>query len=97
MTMDIADACEGDIYVDGSGKLWRVTLVVHEPTVTVEEVEGALYDPNRPLPQLHQGAQGLNLQAFQALQAAEIRKVRRSHFIGDKIWEGWHRIWRRPA
>lgn len=96
--MEIADACEGDVYVDDSGKLWRVTLVVHEPTVTVEEVEGTLHDPNRPIFPAAAQVAGVQLgQIFSGPYAAEIRKIRRSHFIGDKVWEGWWRIWRRRA
>jgi hypothetical protein len=95
-TMDIADAAEGDIYVDDIGKLWRVTMVVHEPTVTVEEVEGTLYDPNRPTA-FHQQLGGLvGIGQNQLALPAEIRRIRRSHFIGDKIWQGWKRIWRKP-
>jgi len=34
----------GDIMVDRSGKLWRVTDVKTEPTVTLEEIEPAIVE-----------------------------------------------------
>ena len=45
----INDAQPGDIYIDANGKLWRILEVVREPTVTAEEVEGTLRDPNAPI------------------------------------------------
>lgn len=39
--MSVHDAKPGDLYVDGSGKLWRVVGVCGEPTVIVREVESA--------------------------------------------------------
>ena len=94
---DIASAKIGDLYMDTNNQLWRVTNVVYEPTVTVEQVEGTLYDPNRPqiFPPIIQGAIGLHGQL--GTFAAEIRKMSRSHFIGDQVWNGWKRIWRKPA
>ncbi len=94
---DISDAQEGDIYTDDVNKLWRVTVVVHEPTVTVEEVEGTLHDPNRPQ---HFQVPGGGIGLFQGnlpQGLAEIRKAQRSKPTGDPLWRGWTRIWRRPT
>lgn len=43
--MSVHDAVPGDIYVDRTGKLWRCVTVCHEPTVTMEEVEGRVEGP----------------------------------------------------
>lgn len=37
--MSVHDAKPGDIYVDGTGKLWRCMATCDEPTVTMQEVE----------------------------------------------------------
>ena len=91
------DAETGDIYADANGKLWRVTLVVREPTITVEEVEGTLYDPNAPQLFLaqHPMQQGL-VQSYVPRAGAEIRKLKKSYFTGSDVWSGWVRIWRKP-
>lgn len=36
---DVRDAEPGDIYIDATGKLWRVVGVCHEPTVIMKEIE----------------------------------------------------------
>ena len=93
---DISDAQEGDIYTDDVGKLWRVTMVVHEPAVTVEEVEGTLYDPNRPQYYQMPGG-GVGVLQGTLSQPAEIRKARHSMPTSNALWRGWTRIWRRPT
>lgn len=40
MTNEIRDATTGDIYVDQSGKLWRVVGRYDEPVVCVKAIEG---------------------------------------------------------
>lgn len=42
--MSVHDAKPGDIYVDASGKLWRVVGVFGEPSVIVQEVEPAVVE-----------------------------------------------------
>lgn len=37
--MSVQDAKPSDLYVDATGKVWRVVSVCTEPTVTVQEVE----------------------------------------------------------
>ena len=37
--MSVHDAELGDLYVDETGKLWRVMMLCGEPTVHVQEVE----------------------------------------------------------
>lgn len=90
---DIRDAQEGDIFVDPSGKLWRIVLVVREPTVEAEEVEGTLWDPNAPPQTLHGVVAAQNI--FQPPRAT-INKTRRKFPISDALWNGWQRIWGLP-
>lgn len=42
--MSVHDAELGDLYVDESGKLWRVVALCGEPTVHVQEVESLTPD-----------------------------------------------------
>lgn len=37
--MSVHDAEPMDVYVDATGKLWRVVGIVREPTVMVEKIE----------------------------------------------------------
>lgn len=45
--MSVHDAKLSDLYIDGSGKLWRVVGLCGEPTVLVQEVE--TLTPDSPL------------------------------------------------
>lgn len=95
---DIADAQPGDLYIDANGKLWRILEVVREPTVTAEEVEGTLWDPNAPMqlgaPQIR-GA--VLVQGMIAPMAASINKAKWIKTTADACWVGFTRIWRKPA
>lgn len=99
--MTISDAEPGDIYIDASGKLWRITAVYREPTVEAQEVEGTLHDPGAPQisPQVwqqgqiaHQGLLG-GAGSFPPPRASIVKKTQRG-FMGADIWNGWKRIWR---
>lgn len=95
--MSVHDAQPGDIYTDEQGKLWRIIGVCHQPTVTAEEVEGTLHDPNAPR---FDGAQAIGVAAIQGLigqHRAEIRKARQSGGTDGLMWNGWKRIWHREV
>lgn len=44
---DISEAQAGDVFVDAEDKLWRVTEVVQEPSVTMAEIEPAVGNGER--------------------------------------------------
>lgn len=93
--MSVHGAEPGDIYADANGKLWRILFVVHEPTVTAEEIEGTLFDPNATTPPT--AAQGLGQSIYQGLppQRARIEKRKQIGAVGGLMWNGWKRIWRK--
>lgn len=90
--MSVHDAEPGDIYVDLTGKLWRVIAVCHQPTVTAEEVEGHLPSANN-----FAGAQVGIGQAIAGLYPPQpqIVKARMSGSTSGFMWSGFKRIWRR--
>lgn len=90
--MSVNDAEPGDIYADHNGKLWRIIAITHQPTITAEEVEGTLHDPNAPLPP-NVGAGGI-FWAGGMTPRATIQKARRTGGIGGLMWSDWTRIWR---
>ncbi len=88
-----SDAAAGDVFTDATGKLWRVQSIQHEPTVTMDEVEGTLHDPNAPVSYLP------NIIPMQlsglAVPRASIVKRSMSGAIGAAMWNDFMRIWRR--
>lgn len=89
--MSVHDAEPSDIYTDKYGKLWRCIGICREPTVTFEEVEGRTIAPS----QSNQMAQGTL--ASYAPSAPPIIRDRKNGGVGGLMWDGWTRIWRKPA
>jgi hypothetical protein len=87
--MSVHDAEPGDIYADKDGKLWRVVGVVRDPSVTVEEVEGSLCDPNNRNGIVSTRSEG-------PPRVASIEKRRQFGGVGGQMWNGFTRIFR-PA
>lgn len=88
--MSVHDAELDDIYVDGAGKLWRVVAICHEPTVTVEEVEGNL--PTRS----EYGGAAQAMIGMMPPSWPSIIKSRMSGGTSGFMWDGFKRIWRKP-
>lgn len=91
---DMLTAKEHDIFVDGQGKLYRVIAVERVPVITLEEVEGHLYDPNAPLNIIPACIQTAFPTMSVCRQAPEIRKAQVKREITDEFWTAWKRIWR---
>lgn len=89
--MSVHDAEPGDVYADKQGKLWRVMGVCHEPTVTVEEVEGRLS------PSPYDGLGGVQIGHIVGggTVSPSIVKARMSGGTAGQMWEGFKRIWRK--
>lgn len=88
-----ADTEPGDIFTDAGGKLWRVQSICHHPTVTLEEVEGTLHDPNKPVQ--FEIVTGIGLVSGQG-GAAKIIKRTLSGAFAAMMWTGFSRIWQCP-
>lgn len=84
--MSVHDAEPNDVYVDGSGKLWRVVWTCHEPTVGVEAVEPSGYLP---------GPDGaIDAATGSSLTGSFIRE-KRSGGVSGQMWQNFRRVWRR--
>lgn len=64
----VHDAQPSDVYVDDSGKLWRVVGVCGEPTVIMQEVETA--EPESPV-RKNGGVSGLMWRGFKRIHRPE--------------------------
>jgi hypothetical protein len=65
MTASIHDAKPQDVYVDKSGKLWRVVGTWSMPTVVVEEIEPP--DPGETPVRRHGGVNGAMWDGFKRI------------------------------
>jgi len=84
--MSVHDAQPNDVYVDDSGKLWRVVGVCGEPTVIVQEVEPDA--PESPVKRSG-GVSGLMWNGFKRIHRPEKPKPDSQKFVVKEL-SGWH-------
>ena len=89
--LSISTAEPYDIYIDSSGKLWRIKEVVPAPTIIAEEIEGTLNDPNIP----YKIDTNVSAAVWPPITKASIDKRIIKDFTSSKYWEDWKRIHRR--
>jgi hypothetical protein len=87
--MTTHDAELSDIYVDDSGKLWRVIITCSEQTVTFEAVEGHL--PLAPSMLNNMAAQA---NVYSQPQQPSLIHPRKTGGVNGAMWQGWKRIYR---
>ena len=93
--MSVHDAEPGDIYADEQGKLWRITSICREPTVTAEEVEPHGHSTDRTtLVGVGIGPVAGGGLAMLPINGTYLRS-RQSGGTGGAMWKGWNRIWRK--
>lgn len=90
--MSMQDAELFDVYVDDSGKLWRVIAVCRDPTVTVEEVEPSGHSSD-PGPYYRDSMIGVGVSTL-TVPGTFIRK-RMDGSVGGAMWNGFKRIFRK--
>ena len=93
--MSVSDAELGDIYADDAGKLWRVTAICRDPTVTMESVEptGHSSDPPDPLTMMITDVTGVSTGRVKGFFIRD----RKAGSVHGAMWNGFTRLLRRPA
>jgi hypothetical protein len=82
--MSVHDAEPSDIYVDDSGKLWRVVGVCGEPTVIVEEIEPA--SPESPV-RRHGGVSGVMWRGWKRIHRQTTPDPKKYRMDGSQQWQ----------
>lgn len=84
--MSVHDAKPNDVYIDESGKLWRVVGVCGEPTVIVQEIESAT--PESPV-QRSGGVSGYMWHGWKRVHRPEQPKLDRMEYRldGTQRWQ----------
>jgi hypothetical protein len=76
--MSVHDAKPADVYVDHTGKLWRVLHTCHEPTVTMIEVDGFIGKPM----QRGGGVSGAMWHGWKRIHRPEENETAKEHCFG---------------